>query len=287
MVGARAAGTSLGQGDGIPGDGPVNAYYTRASGTSASAPYASGAAAVLAREHPAWNGAQLKTALMNAATPSAGTGVYGQGDGKVDLARAEAQAASATGSVSDLLRWPHTSPSAMTVTYHNDATAPLTLGLGLAVTGPDGNPAPAGMFRASTAQVTVPAGGSTPVTVTVDPAAGPDGLYGGWLTATGPGGTVLRTAIGVEEQPKLETITFKGIGRNGWAVPGASLFPIVISLATGQGTSPTMPPAGGALTAAVPPGSYEFAAEVNTPATSTSRPSATLIDDTDVTVQKT
>lgn len=158
VVGARAAGTSLGQGDGIPGDGPVNAYYTRASGTSASAPYASGAAAVLAQEHPAWNGAQLKTALMNAATPSAAAGVYGQGDGQVDLARAAAQAASATSSVSDLLRWPHTSPSLMTVTYHNDATAPLTLGLGLAVTGPDGNPAPAGMFRASAAQVTVPPG---------------------------------------------------------------------------------------------------------------------------------
>jgi hypothetical protein len=288
VVGARAAGTSLGQGDGIPGDGPVSADYTRASGTSASAPYASGAAAVLAQEHPGWDGAQLKAALMDSAAPAAGTGVYGQGDGQVGLARAVALHASATGSVSDLLRWPHSTPAAMTVSYHNDATAALPLRLALAITGPDGRPAPASMFRASAAQVTVPAGGNLKVTVTVDPASRPDGLYGGWLTAAGPGGTVLHTAIGVENQPQLETITFKGIDRNGHVVPGADLAvpSRVVNLGTGQQVVATIPAAGGAVTAAVPPGRYDLSDEIGTAATSTSPASATLVDDPAVNVTR-
>jgi subtilisin family serine protease len=285
VVGARAAGTALGEGDGIPGDGPVNAHYTRASGTSASAPYASGAAAVLAQEHPAWNGAELKTALMNAATPAAGTGVYGQGDGQVGLARAVKQTATATGSLSDLLRWPHTSPSVMTDTYHNDGTAAVTLSLGLAITGPDGGPAPAGMFGLSAAQVTVPAGGSAPVTVTVNPATNPDGLYGGWLTATGPGGAVLHTAIGVENQPQLETITFRGLDHGGHAVPGPELAAGIgaINLATGQLTLATASTAG-VVTVAVPPGHYDLSSVILTAVKGAKGPSVTLLDDPEVAV---
>lgn len=62
--------------------------------------------------------------------------------------------------------------------------------------------------------------------------------------------------------------------------------PLVISLATGQLTLATMPGSGGALTAQVPPGRYEFVTEVETAASSTSQPSTTLIDDPDVAVTR-
>jgi hypothetical protein len=276
VVGARAAGTALGQGDGIPGDGPVNVYYTRASGTSASAPYTSGAAAVLAQEHPV--GLQLKAALMDSATPASGTGVFAQGDGQVSLARAVAQHSSATPSVSDVLPWPHTSPVAITVVYHNNETAALPLSIAVAMTGPDGRPAPAGMFRVRAARVTVPAGGSLKAAVTVNAAAGPTGLYGGWLAATGPDGTLLHTALGVEDQPQLEKVTIKAIDRRGTDISSREDFGIVvISVATGQQQQVDISPAGD-LSLAVPPGRYDFFGSVPTAAAGSSPGSSTLVD---------
>ncbi|MEV6492497.1 S8 family serine peptidase, partial [Actinoplanes sp. NPDC051633] len=43
--------------------------YTNLSGTSLSAPHVAGAAALLAEQHPEWTAAQLKAALVRAATP--------------------------------------------------------------------------------------------------------------------------------------------------------------------------------------------------------------------------
>lgn len=290
VIGARAAGTSIGQGDGIPGDGPVDANYTRASGTSGSTPSVTGSAAVLAQQHPDWTGDQLKAALTGSAAPAAGATAYQQGDGQVDLARAAAQAATAApGSLAYLLRWPHTAAAAQTVTYHNDGTAPLTLNVVPAVTGADGKPVPAGMVTASPSQVTVAPGASTDVIVRVNPAAAPDGLYSGWLTAASPdGATVLRTAIGAEVQPQLETITFKDIDRNGQ--PVSAMGPLgpaigVISLATGQQYSVTTDSTGMTATAMVPPGRYDIMATI-TDGPLLGATSVTLFDDPVVNVSR-
>jgi subtilisin family serine protease len=290
VVGALAAGTALGAGDGIPGDGPINAFYTRASGTSGSTPYVTGAAAVLAQEHTSWSGAQLKAALMASAAPAAATSPYAQGDGQADLARATRQDAYATpGSAAFVSPWPHVKPATQTVTYRNAGTSTLTLNLAVAVTGPDGKPAPAGLVTVSKAQLTVAPGADASAQVTVNPAAGGTGLYSGWLTATSTGGsTVLHTAIGAESQPQLDTITFKTIDRDGRTLTDPSLaLPLtaLINLATGQLIQAVVDKAG-TVTASVPAGRYDITSDVETSAAGKTPASDTLIDDPSVTVTR-
>src|SRR5439155_14010026 len=151
IIAARAAGTSMGN--------PVDQYYTSASGTSMATPHVTGAAALLAQQHPAWRAAEVKAALASAAAPRADLSVYQQGTGRLDVGRAVAQPVVATtGSLNfGLLHWPQSSlpPATRTVTYRNDGDADITLALALAASGPDGAPAPAGLFAADD-HVTVP-----------------------------------------------------------------------------------------------------------------------------------
>jgi subtilisin family serine protease len=65
--------------------------YVAMSGTSMATPHVTGSAAILAQRHPEWTGTQLKAALVGAATPVAGAGMYEQGGGRVDVGRAGAQ----------------------------------------------------------------------------------------------------------------------------------------------------------------------------------------------------
>ncbi|MBV9857249.1 MAG: S8 family serine peptidase [Streptosporangiaceae bacterium] len=290
VAGALAAGTSLCPSDGIPGDGPINAFYTRCSGTSASAPYVSGAAAILAQAHPHWSGAQLKAALTSSAAPASGTSAYDQGDGQADITRATKQNAYATpASLTYLSPWPHLSAAAKTMTYHNAGTSPLTLNLATAVAGPDGKPAPAGMFTVSPSQITVAPGADTSVQVNENPALGITGLYNGWLTAMSPDGTtVLHTAVGAENQPQLETVTFKTIDRDGRPQADLSLAEPstgLIDLATGKLILAVVNKAG-IVTASVPPGRYDITSVVDTAATRGHPESLTLIDDPAVTVKR-
>jgi subtilisin family serine protease len=290
IVGALAAGTALCPFDGIPGDGPVNDSYTRCSGTSASAPYVCGGAAILAQEHPLWSGAQLKAALTSSATPASGASAYAQGDGQADISRAAAQDAYATpASLAYLSPWPHHRATAETVTYHNAGAAPLTLSLAVAVTGPDGHPAPAGMVTVSPSRITLAPGADISVQVDENPALGVTGTYDGWLTAVNPdGSTVLRTAIGAENQPLLETVTLKSIDRDGRPQGDPSLAaPItgLINLATGKLTRAVVNKAG-TVTASVPPGRYDITSEVDTTVAGKGPVSLTLIDDPAVTVKR-
>lgn len=290
VVGAVAAGTDLCPFDGIPGDGPVNAYYTRCSGTSGAAPYVSGAAAILAQEHPRWSGAQLKAALMSSAAPASGTSAYDQGDGQADIPRATAQNAYATpASLTYLSPWPHLSATTRTVTYHNAGTTPLTLNLATAVTGPDGKPAPAGMVTVSPSQITVAPGADTNVQLSENPATGTTGLYNGWLTAVSPdASTVLHTAIGAENQPQLDTVTFKTIDRNGRPQGDLSLAEPptgLIDLATGKLILAVVNKAG-IVTASVPAGRYDITSVVDTAATRGHQETLTLLDDPSVTVSR-
>lgn len=83
IVAARAAGTAMGTPDGE--------LYTAASGTSMATPHVAGAAALLAQLHPSWTAQQLKDSLVSTAQAAQGPGVYEQGGGRVDVARAATQ----------------------------------------------------------------------------------------------------------------------------------------------------------------------------------------------------
>ncbi|MCK2239342.1 MULTISPECIES: S8 family serine peptidase [unclassified Crossiella] len=199
IVAARAAGT-------LP-QFAVSEQYLRLSGTSMATPHVAGAAAVLAQRNPGWTGEQLKAALMGTATPLHGVDVFGQGVGRLDLARAHQQrvrvepASLSMGSVPT----GGEQPAKRKLRYSNDSDRPVTLKLDL--------PAHGGLLTADAKQVTVPAKGSAEVTVTADFTKA-TGLVGARLTATGDG-VQLRTSVVAERRPADHIVTVKSFSHQG------------------------------------------------------------------------
>ncbi|MFG1872429.1 S8 family serine peptidase [Micromonospora arborensis] len=210
IVAARAEGTELGA--------PVGEGYVSLSGTSMAAPHVTGAVALLAQQHSGWAGAQLKATLMASAKPHPEQTAFQQGAGRVDVARAITQRV-----VSDPVSvsfgqpaWPHDddTPVARKVGWQNDGPDPITLDLTLDVTGPDGQPAPAGMFTLAAGQVTVPAGGTAGTTVTVDTRIGTDGYWTGRIVARS-GEAVAVTPLAVNREVESYTLTVEHLNRAG------------------------------------------------------------------------
>ncbi|MER6511668.1 S8 family serine peptidase [Nonomuraea sp. NPDC001636] len=184
IVAARAAGTSMGE--------PVDERYTAASGTSMATPHVAGAAAIVKQRHPAWTAGQIKDALIGSAKPVPGQQIDDAGAGRLDVARAVRQGVTATGVV-DLGKHqqgqgPATAQGA--ITYANGTAAPVTLQLAATLD----------KAELSAASVTVPAGGTADVKVTVDLAGLSFGRYGGLVTAT----------AGTEQVHTTLALTWKG-----------------------------------------------------------------------------
>ncbi|HEV2782809.1 MAG TPA: S8 family serine peptidase [Actinophytocola sp.] len=194
IVSARAPGTPAGD------QSPVDANYTALSGTSMAAPHVAGAAAILLQQHPDWPAGRLKPALMSTARPTAG--VFEQGAGRVDVARAVTQNVTATGGSVNFgfLAWPQNGPVTRTVGYRNDGSSAVTLRL-----------AADGVFTAPS-RVVVPAHGTAEVAVSVDPAGGATGLQGGRLTATA-GDVAVQTALSAFIEPESYNLTVRLISR--------------------------------------------------------------------------
>ncbi|MEV6312117.1 S8 family serine peptidase [Streptomyces sp. NPDC051840] len=221
IVAARAAGTRLGAN--------VGEYYTALDGTSMATPHVAGAAALLAQQHPGWNGTRLKDALVSAAKTAPDQDVYEQGAGRLAVDRASAQqvTASATADFGDLRD--RQQPSGRDVVYTNDGDHDVTLTLDLALD--RGAEVPEGAAVLADDTVTVPAHGTAAVTLTVDPARTGTGRYDGYLTATGDG-TTLTTAVGWTEQPPRHTVDFTFTGRDGKAGGQTNLQ--ILDLTTGE-----------------------------------------------------
>jgi hypothetical protein len=221
ITAAQATGT---------GPGPYVAY----SGTSMAAPHVAGAAALLAQQHPDWTADRLRAALVGSARTMPDAGVFDQGAGRVDLARAIDQDLLAGPPTVSLGRqsWPHhdDEPVRRETTITNTGADAVTLTLRMDVTAPDGSPAPAGMFTTDTTEVTVPAGGGATVGVTVDTRVpGQDGRYGGWLVGTGPGGSVT-VPVGVDKEVESYDVAFDWRGFDGSAT--APVYVLVIDTET-------------------------------------------------------
>ena len=198
---------------------PVGDSYMKLSGTSMATPHVAGAAAIVAGQHPDWAATQLKSSLVGSAKSTEGVEVDAQGAGRVDVAAAAGSAAFATPTVvnNGTVAWPHEDdqPIANTVTYHNSGTEPLTLDMAADLHGPDGAPAPEGMFTVEPAQVTVPAGGEAAVTLTTNTAVeAPDGRYTGNLVATG-GTSTVRTPVNVTREVESYNVTLHFLDHDG------------------------------------------------------------------------
>ncbi len=199
IVAARAAGTSMGE--------PVDELHTAASGTSMATPHVAGAAAIIAQQHPSWTGAQIKDELVSTAKTTTGTPVYAQGAGRVDLTRATSQPVAGTGVADFGLHALGETPAVVTrtVTYTNAGAVAVTLTLQDTLA----------QITTSASTVTVPAGGSAAVTLTYNLATAEPGQLSGWLTATGPDGVLVTTAIGGTLDRERHLVTFKAVDRAG------------------------------------------------------------------------
>ena len=190
------------------------------SGTSMAAPHVSGAAAILAQQHPTWTPAQLKAALMGSALSLPDIAVFAQGAGRIDVSRAITQRVLADPPSVSFGRqeFPHGDDPVLTrtVSYGNGSGQELTLHLAL-------HGGPAGMFALSADSITVPAGGTASVRLRADTRiAVPDGKYGGQLTAEAAG-TFVSTPFAVDKEDERYNVTLEPAGRDGNPIDDAQL----------------------------------------------------------------
>ncbi|WP_299745971.1 S8 family serine peptidase [uncultured Rossellomorea sp.] len=193
--------------------------YKSLNGTSMATPHVAGAAAILAEKHPDWDGTTLKQALMNTTKKLDGYQPYHVGTGRVDIAAALDTQVRATGSVSfGFFKWPHdqAAPVEKVVTYTNDSEEEITLELESAFTNAEGEEAPNGMLTVSDQTVTVPAGGTVDVNVTLDSTLGETGSrYQGFLTAKKDGIELVRTAMAMVKEEERYPLTLNATDRDG------------------------------------------------------------------------
>jgi subtilisin family serine protease len=201
--------------------GEPDTSYLAMSGTSMAAPHVAGAAAILVQRRPDWTPSQLKAALIGSAVPNGQIPAFFQGSGRVDVGQAYRQTVLVDPPNVGLGRqpWPHEDDPelARTVTYTNTSpTEAVELALTMTTLGPDGAPAPEGMFALNASSLTVPPGGSAGVTLTAATSVpAPVGLYGGHITATGPDGVRVSTAFAVDLAEESYEVTVTNIDRNG------------------------------------------------------------------------
>src|SRR5690606_13924884 len=165
----------------------------------------------------------IKDVLTSTAMPVDGYTVYLQGSGRVDAARATTQQVYATGQADFRLMDEEDQVTGRTVTYTNLGDEDVTLSLDLEVTRA-GTAAPEGMFTLSADSVTVPAGGTADVSLTLDPALGDVGRYSGFLVGTGAPDVVVTTAVGLEKEPPSANLILNVFDRNGLPPAAATLF---------------------------------------------------------------
>ncbi|MEV7684194.1 S8 family serine peptidase [Streptomyces sp. NPDC088341] len=192
IVAARAAGTTMGD--------PVDPYYVAASGTSMATPHVTGAAALLAQEHPDWRADRLKDALVSTARTVPGQQPPQQGGGRIDLAAAALGPLTATGTVAlgpfqagtTAAKAQADGSGTATVRYTNTSATGLSLRLTAQLATTGGRALRSGALRLGTDTVDIAPGATVEVPLSADPSRAERGDYYGYVNATSSDG---RTAV--------------------------------------------------------------------------------------------
>jgi subtilisin family serine protease len=254
IVAARAAGTTLGD--------PVDDLHVAASGTSMAAPHVAGAAAVVQSARPDLTGQALKDVLM-ASAQAAGNSAWQEGAGRVWIPGALTQAVTTDPpSVSfGIAAYPQddAEPVTRTVTYRNPGDAPVDLDLELDVRDDAGTAVPEGTVTLTRTDLTVPAGGTAAVEMTLDPAGVAPGAYGGALVATSADGDLVRTAVGFVNESERYELTIRATDVDG--TPASSEDHLIVQNAADPWDDLWLEPefTDGVATVRVEPGTYYVA----------------------------
>ncbi|WP_432161174.1 S8 family serine peptidase [Streptomyces sp. NRRL F-5630] len=229
----------------VPGEG----VYTKMSGTSMATPHVAGVAALLAQEHPDWDAARLKNALMST-SKTLDASAYDLGAGRVSVPEATTSPLTATGSADlGFFSWPYedNKPVTKALTYTNESGSPLTVRLST-------SDVPEGTVTLGATELTVPAHGSAHTTVTGDGAGAPVGQLSGQVLAKDADGTLLaHTAFGLVKEEERYTLTVHVKDRDGAATPARLALQ---TLSAGADTVPATVGASGTLALRLKPGAY-------------------------------
>jgi minor extracellular serine protease Vpr len=201
--------TCVGKGAGCPGDGSGWAFF---QGTSMSTPHIAGSAAVLKGLHSTWSPEQIKSALVNRAdlvitdsiTGSHDVGPTAQGAGRENLGVAANGTTWLDPVSASFGKVTIGRPTSLTITLSNPTAVDETFAVSTTKFTPStfGGTVPS-VYDAGTlssgddritvpASVTVPANGSTTMTVTVSSSHGD--VVQGWVNLDGPGSDDLHFA---------------------------------------------------------------------------------------------
>ncbi|MFI6944064.1 S8 family peptidase [Streptomyces sp. NPDC050418] len=216
--------------------------YQSMSGTSMATPHVAGAAAILKQKHPDWTPQQLKAGLVASADQDIPGDVREVGGGLLDVKGAiDQKVLSAPAVQGGSFNWPQDSSdrTSVDVPYTNTTDAPVKLSLSVEdLTGNDGSRIRSSVARPEQRSVTVPAGATVKVPLTIDPSAdltrGQYGDLAGRLVAEARGITV-STPFSLYVQPETVTLRVKVIDREGKpADNGSSVDVINMDANTGE-----------------------------------------------------
>ncbi|MFF2790940.1 S8 family serine peptidase [Streptomyces sp. NPDC058049] len=224
-----------GVGISAPAAGGRGVYaYQSMSGTSMATPHVAGAAAIVKQRHPDWTAQQIKAALVGSAATAVPGDVRETGGGRLDVKAAlDTTVTGAPAVQGGTYNWPQdrSDRTIVEVPYTNLGKNPVTLNLAVEkVTGNDGSPVRAQVARLERRTVTVPAGATTRVPLTLDPAAKLErSQYGdvtGRIVATANGVRV-STPFSLYVEPETVTLRVKLVDRAGRPAAGPSSLDVI------------------------------------------------------------